>query len=110
MALTRAQSPTPADTQTPPQPAGMAGAARSTADLEAIVAQQQLLLSTQAVLVRSLEDRLKISPPGEAVPPPVGTDLQAVIDTNTAAIRTQAAYTNHLNDIVALMLPRATMQ
>ena len=99
--MAQAQFDTPATTATSPKPA----AAVAATDLEAIIAQQLMLLTAQATVVRELEDSLTISPPGQPppiAPPPTGTDLQAVIDTQTAAIRTQAAYVNHLNDLLAV--------
>lgn len=78
----------------------------TTTDQTAIIAQQLILLSTQAVLVRFLEDQLTISPPGPVIPvppPPGGANLQALVDNQTAAIRTQAAYTKHLQDVLAAL-------
>lgn len=70
-------------------------------DQQLIVTQQQVLICNQAQLVRDLEAQLRLNPPG---PPPLvsinpANDLQPVIDIQTAAIRTQAAYTKHLLDL-----------
>ena len=94
--------------ETSPAPApGAAPAPRDVpTDQTNIIAQQLILLATQAQLVRDLETDLDIAPPGPTPPvppPPIGTNLQNVIDTQTAAIRTQAAYTRHLQDLAVAL-------
>lgn len=72
-------------------------------DQQAVIAQQLILLSNQAALIRHYEDQLTISPPGPTPPvppPPAGTNLQALIDSQTAAIRTQASYSRYLTDMM----------
>ena len=74
--------------------------AAPTADLNAVIASQQALLTAQAKVVRDLETLLSLTPGGPAPSPPVaGSNLQNIIDIQTAAIRTQAAYQNHLEDL-----------
>lgn len=71
-----------------------------------VAIQQFELIAQQAVLMKQLQDFLAITPPGPAqpIPPvPAGTNLQALIDTQTAAIRLQSAYIAQLENIVALL-------
>lgn len=82
--------------------------AASTADQQAIIAQQQILIATQAQAVRDLEAALNLAPPPPTTPPapPVtGVNLNTIISTQTAAIRTQAAYMQHLSDLQVALNP-----
>lgn len=74
----------------------------SAAEQQAVVAAQMVLITNQAVVVRDLEDQLQLSPPlPQPAPGPPGptVSLNNVITTQTAAIRTQAAYIQHLQDL-----------
>lgn len=93
-------------------PANIGGQAitplNATTDQQAIVAQQQILIATQAQAVRDLETALNLAPPPPTTPPaPPGASvsLQTVITTQTAAIRTQAAYMQHLLDLQVALNP-----
>lgn len=84
------------------QPATPTLTAASTSEMQAVVAAQMVLITTQAIMVRDLETQLNLAPPlpSPAPPPPGPTvNLDTVIDIQTAAIRTQAAYLNHLQDL-----------
>lgn len=79
-------------------------------DETAVIAQQQILIATQAQMVRDLEAALGLAPPPPvppAVPPPpvAGTDLDSIFAIQTAAIRVQAAYIRHLEDLQVALTP-----
>ena len=87
-------------------PANIGGAGitatSTTADQQAIVQQQAVLIATQAQAVRDLETALNLAPPPPTTPPaPPGpsVSLQAVMDAQNGALRAQAAYLRHLQDL-----------
>lgn len=98
-----------AATQTASPPPNIGGSgpiqtSASTSELDAVIVAQMTLITTQAVVVRDLETQLQLAPPVPSTPPPPptpapGFTLQGIIDTQTAAIRTQAAYVRHLEDL-----------
>jgi hypothetical protein len=72
----------------------------------AIVAQQTELLTAQAQWVRELEDALSITPPGlgpPVPPPPIGTNLDLMIQTQTAAARLQVSYAAQLEALQTII-------
>lgn len=74
----------------------------SASEQQAVIAAQMVLITNQAVVVRDLEDQMQLSPPlPQPAPNPPGptVNLNNVITTQTAAIRTQAAYIQHLQDL-----------
>lgn len=75
--------------------------AASSAELLDIIAKQAALIQSQGTAVRDLETQLGLAPGGTPLVPGAGANMQLLIDAHTAAIRTQAAYQKHLNDIQA---------
>jgi hypothetical protein len=72
----------------------------------AVIAQQTELLTVQSQWVRDLEDALKISPPGlgpPVPPPPAGTNLDLMVQTQVAAIRLQVSYASTLEQLQAII-------
>ena len=104
-------SPLPRLQPPPPQPQHNGGTAAAAeprnlgSDQSAVIKQQQVLLVSQAQMVRDLETALGLSPPGPpAVPaPPTGVNLSVLQETQTAAIRIQASYIAQLQAIGALV-------
>ena len=81
-------------------------------DTIAILAQQQILIATQAQMVRDLEDALSLSPPPPVppavpAPPPAGTNTDVIFTIQAAAIRMQASYIQQLLDLQGALTPPA---
>lgn len=74
-------------------------ASASNAELLAIIAAQATLIQAQGTAVDDLETQLGLNPGGTPLIPGASANLQNLIDMHLAAIRTQAAYQKHLNDI-----------
>lgn len=77
---------------------GQQVAASLPSDQTVVIAAQQATITAQAALVQSLENQLMLSPGMTPPVPGTGVMLQAVIDAQGAAVRTQAAYVKHLQE------------
>lgn len=71
----------------------------SSAELNDIIAKQAALIQSQGTAIRDLETQLGLQPGGTPLVPGAAANLNNLIGMHTAAIRTQAAYMQHLNDI-----------